>query len=228
MALGEPFVDRRERSQRRRRGTPARDGPRRPLGFDEADVGRVAIVVTEAATNLVKHAGGGEILGRALGTATRPALEILALDRGPGHRQSGRRVPGRLLVGRQLPARAGRHPARLVRVRRLLDAGPAGPAVLSVLQARSRRGRCRARRFASQACRSRSPGEEVCGDAWTWRATRDGVAILVVDGLGHGPGAAEAAQEARRLFQEDRARNPAEMLDRCIAGFARLAARRRR
>ena len=54
------------------------------LGFDETDVGRVAIVVTEAATNLVKHATGGEILGRAAGTAKCAALEMLALDRGPG------------------------------------------------------------------------------------------------------------------------------------------------
>jgi len=30
-------------------------------GFDDGDVGRVAIIATELATNLVKHAGGGEI-----------------------------------------------------------------------------------------------------------------------------------------------------------------------
>ena len=32
------------------------------LGFSEACVGKVALVVTEAATNLVKHATAGEIL----------------------------------------------------------------------------------------------------------------------------------------------------------------------
>jgi anti-sigma regulatory factor (Ser/Thr protein kinase) len=31
-------------------------------GFSEKDAGRVAIVATELATNLVKHAGGGELV----------------------------------------------------------------------------------------------------------------------------------------------------------------------
>ena len=30
------------------------------LGFDELTIGRVGLAVTEAATNLLKHAGGGE------------------------------------------------------------------------------------------------------------------------------------------------------------------------
>jgi len=34
----------------------------RELDFGEADAGRVGIVATEAATNLVKHGGGGEVL----------------------------------------------------------------------------------------------------------------------------------------------------------------------
>ena len=32
------------------------------LAFSEADIGRVGVVVTEAATNLVKHARNAEIL----------------------------------------------------------------------------------------------------------------------------------------------------------------------
>jgi len=48
----------------------------------------VALVVTEAGTNLIKHAGGGEIL---LGTVTRPAgtgIEIIAVDSGQELRTS--------------------------------------------------------------------------------------------------------------------------------------------
>ena len=37
----------------------------REAGFGEAEAGRVAIVVTEAATNLLKHGNGGEILLQA-------------------------------------------------------------------------------------------------------------------------------------------------------------------
>jgi hypothetical protein len=41
-------------------------------------------VITEAATNLVKHAVGGQLLWRALERNRGVGLEILALDRGPG------------------------------------------------------------------------------------------------------------------------------------------------
>ena len=56
------------------------------LQFDETDTGKVALVATEAATNVLKHGGGGEIVVRTLTADAREALavEVLALDRGPG------------------------------------------------------------------------------------------------------------------------------------------------
>ena len=54
------------------------------LGFDEASAEKVSIVVTEAATNLLKHAGGGELLVRTAEHDTEICIEVLALDRGPG------------------------------------------------------------------------------------------------------------------------------------------------
>ena len=40
--------------------------------------------MTEAATNLVKHGGGGELLLRTLGNDGTRGVGVLALDRGPG------------------------------------------------------------------------------------------------------------------------------------------------
>src|SRR5436305_605839 len=59
----------------------------REVGFDEIRHERVAIVVTEACTNLLKHASGGEIVvgvTDVLGDPASAAIELLALDRGPG------------------------------------------------------------------------------------------------------------------------------------------------
>src|SRR5262245_14946875 len=56
----------------------------REIGFDPGRVGRVALVATEAATNLVKHAGGGEILLQSLTNENGCGVEVIALDRGPG------------------------------------------------------------------------------------------------------------------------------------------------
>ena len=53
-------------------------------GFGGADSGRVALVATELATNLVKHGKGGEILIGTYEDGEGGGIELLALDRGPG------------------------------------------------------------------------------------------------------------------------------------------------
>jgi anti-sigma regulatory factor (Ser/Thr protein kinase) len=54
------------------------------VGFTEVEVGKLALVATEAATNLVKHGVAGEVLVRPLRTPGGHAIEIVALDKGPG------------------------------------------------------------------------------------------------------------------------------------------------
>ena len=53
-------------------------------GFDATQVGKVGLCVTEAATNIVKHAGTGRIVLRVLERAGIVGLEVLAMDRGRG------------------------------------------------------------------------------------------------------------------------------------------------
>jgi anti-sigma regulatory factor (Ser/Thr protein kinase) len=52
--------------------------------FSEQDCGRLAIVVTEAATNILRHGGGGEIVLDARSHDHGGEVNILALDSGPG------------------------------------------------------------------------------------------------------------------------------------------------
>jgi anti-sigma regulatory factor (Ser/Thr protein kinase) len=55
------------------------------LGFDEETAGRVALVVSELAGNLVKHVpGGGELLLRSVARNGGQAIEIVTVDQGPG------------------------------------------------------------------------------------------------------------------------------------------------
>ena len=55
------------------------------LGFKETERGKVAIVVTEIANNLVQHTRGGVLLLRAIEQPTAIGMvRILALDQGPG------------------------------------------------------------------------------------------------------------------------------------------------
>src|SRR5205085_5525334 len=52
--------------------------------FDTTAAGNLAIIVTEAATNLVKHTSGGEIQLRAVRDGAQRGVWVLALDSGPG------------------------------------------------------------------------------------------------------------------------------------------------
>src|SRR5665213_3026996 len=58
------------------------------IGYDcelgDDAIARLSLVVTEAATNVVRHAGSGLIILRALTAGVVPAVEILVLDKGPG------------------------------------------------------------------------------------------------------------------------------------------------
>jgi hypothetical protein len=47
------------------------------------------------------------------------------------------------------------------------------------------------------------PGEQSCGDAWSCQRTGDRTRILLVDGLGHGIDASEAARAAVAAFRAD-------------------------
>src|SRR5271170_6919177 len=53
-------------------------------GFGDDAVGRICIVATELATNVVRHGGGGEMLLQVLDDGVTPQIEMLAIDRGQG------------------------------------------------------------------------------------------------------------------------------------------------
>ncbi len=56
----------------------------RALNFQELDIGKIALQVTELGTNLVKHGEKGEIILRTLSCLEIQGMEILSLDQGPG------------------------------------------------------------------------------------------------------------------------------------------------
>jgi anti-sigma regulatory factor (Ser/Thr protein kinase) len=55
----------------------------RSAHLDASATGKLELAVTELATNLLQHAGEGDLLLRGT-NGVAPAVEVLALDRGPG------------------------------------------------------------------------------------------------------------------------------------------------
>jgi anti-sigma regulatory factor (Ser/Thr protein kinase) len=185
------------------------------LGLEEEDAGRVALVATELSGNLVKHAGGGELLVRALEPDSPAGVEMLALDRGGGMEDVARC----LRDGFSTAGSAGEGLGAVGRISDLLQIHSApghGTAILSQVRARRAAG---AVGLQAGVVSTPKPGQTVCGDGWA-HATADRRSVLVVaDGLGHGMEAAEAAVAAIRIFR-DRAREaPAAILAAIHAGL---------
>ncbi len=176
-------------------------------GFDAADTGRVALVVTEAASNVVRHGGGGQLLLRRTNGGS-PALDVLALDRGAGMANVDRAMEdGRSTAG--TPGTGLGALRRLATVFDVYSRAGGGTAVYA------RVGAAGAHAPAAD-CGGVSvpmPGEEACGDAWIEERGPQRLTLMVVDGLGHGPLAAAAAAEAVAVFRRLAGWRPAARLE---------------
>lgn len=174
------------------------------LGFDETEAGRLSVVVTEAATNIVKHAGRGELLLRALReTSEPPGVELLALDRGPGMSDVARCLEDGFSTAGSAGTGLGAI-SRLSSSLEIYSRPGSGTALLARLQPRDARPVPARSGLLFGAVRVPAPGESACGDVWAV-AQADGRSLLMVaDGLGHGEPAAHAAGEAARVFDANK------------------------
>lgn len=156
---------------------------------------KLTIVVTELATNLVKHAGGGHIHARRFDDAGGMGLEVLALDRGRGMTDVGRCMEdGYSTAGS--PGTGLGAISRLADDVRIWSRPGHGTAIMARLlqRAAAHRGPLIGAVLANY------PGEQVCGDNWAFRQSALGPAVLLADGAGHGVEAARAAESAVQAF----------------------------
>jgi anti-sigma regulatory factor (Ser/Thr protein kinase) len=178
----------------------------RTLALDETTSGRVALVVTEAATNLLKHAGGGEVFVGITGTGDRSGVQIIAMDRGAGIRN----VSASLADGFSTAGSAG---TGLGAIRRSSDSFDIYSTTTGTVVAASVYAD-RTRPVTPQIGAVCVPlrGEHECGDAWAAWSAGGLTSVFVVDGLGHGHEAALAAELAVHTFRRHAERAAPEVI----------------
>jgi anti-sigma regulatory factor (Ser/Thr protein kinase) len=171
-------------------------------GLSEADAGRAQIVATELANNLLRHAREGFLIARVLQESEGRGVEIAAIDRGPGMDVERCLVDGF--------STGGTPGTGLGAVRRLSDTFDAYSLPSGSIAA------VRVVADGGVTSRTREPdglkigavclpmtGEEISGDAWAAEAMVGGrILIVIADGLGHGPLAAEASTAALIAFHD--------------------------
>ena len=185
------------------------------LGFCEERAGRLALVVSELATNLAKHATGGELLLRAVraddADAEPEGVEILAIDAGPGiadlslSRRDGHSTAGSLGHGLGAILRQSDNFE--------LHTQPTGTVAMARVWRNPRGAAVRQPRYEVGAVHVSKMGEDVCGDDWDWRMRDERFAILMADGLGHGLAAHEAARGAVATFRREHELPPARVIE---------------
>jgi anti-sigma regulatory factor (Ser/Thr protein kinase) len=196
---------------------------------EELTAGRAAeaaIVVSELATNLLKHAQRGALQITPLSMRAQPGIEILAIDRGPGMSnpsdgfQDGHSTAGTLGTGLgavrrlssvfDISSQPGKGTVILSQLfEEKLDPALTGgaenrpnPSRLSHPAPAVRPGIGTVTRasFCVGLTTRALAGEPVCGDAWAVRFRDDAALLMVADGLGHGLLAAEASAAAAGAF----------------------------
>jgi len=163
-------------------------------GLDPHRTEEAAIVVSELATNLLRHAQEGLIIVRSLTPPVEPrGIAIIAVDAGPGtdaldHAfEDGVSSSGTAGVG-------------LGAIRRLSDTllFHSFPGLGTALYAeiRASPGGASPGSFARHLgiALRQYPNADHCGDGYAVTGTRDHMVFALIDGLGHGAGAATATR----------------------------------
>ncbi|WP_329192615.1 MULTISPECIES: SpoIIE family protein phosphatase [unclassified Streptomyces] len=156
---------------------------------------QAAVVASELASNIDKHARDGVLYVQPLPLGG--GLEVVAADRGPGIAEVARCLADGYTTTGTLGAGLGAV-GRIATELAITSRTDTGTVVCARLALPGRREA--ARQPVGLVCLS-AAGEEDCGDAAAVLDLGGARTALVVDGLGHGREAAEAAQAAVRSFR---------------------------
>jgi anti-sigma regulatory factor (Ser/Thr protein kinase) len=179
------------------------------LEFDATRAGRVAIVATEAVTNMVRHGGGGTFAARPLARDGALGVEMLAIDAGPGMGDFPRSSGDGYSTG-------GTPGTGLGAIGRLADefevetSEGRGTILRMVMWNRTPQ---RDDEYLVGAVTVPKGGETASGDAWAMELHAGGATFLVVDGLGHGPDASRAAGMAVDVLRRNPEASAVRLLD---------------
>jgi len=155
----------------------------RLAGLEGADIEHAALVAAELAGNAQRHASGGQLLLQP--STEDAALDIVALDRGPGVADWDQSFTDGYSTAR---GSLGTGLGAVARVATTVT-GWSEPNSGTVVSARIGPAGSSA---TVAGLGSPHRGEQVNGDAWSWAVDDDGVFAVLADGLGHGPNAAAA------------------------------------
>lgn len=178
-------------------------------GLDKSRVAELDIIVAELTSNLFKYGDNGELLFGIIKNLDTPYIELICIDSGPGMQN-----PSRMLIDGVSTSNTMGH--GLGSIKRLSDTFDIysqvgwGTIVLSRIYINEKPAKKPS--IVIYPLVVAKPGETVSGDGIVYKTSKYGIKLMLCDGLGHGPEANKAINEAAVSFRVFPEVSPTETL----------------
>lgn len=167
-------------------------------GLTKQRLAELDLIVAEMTSNLFKYAEQGELLFGVVMDAEAPYVELLCIDSGPGMSN-----PSRMLIDGISTSNTMGH--GLGSIQRLSDTFDIyslpgwGTILLSRIYIKEKPAKRPS--LLIRPLVVAKPGETLSGDGIVYKKTKDYIKFMICDGLGHGPEANKAINEAAMAFR---------------------------
>ena len=180
--------------------------------FSESRVGEIDIIVSEMVSNLVKHAGGGQVLVKMVtDDPNGPAMELISMDDGPGMMDVTRMVADGVSTKNTLGHGLGSM-KRLADIFQIYSQKDWGTLILARVYKEPLPHFIKPPTVEIRSLLVPKPGEEECGDGFFHTTQQEYIKLFLGDGLGHGPEAAKAVTMAGQAFLECEETDPVAII----------------
>ncbi|MGN7205412.1 serine/threonine protein kinase [Pedobacter sp. SAFR-022] len=177
--------------------------------FSEIKIAHLDLIVAEITSNLDKYTNGGEVLCAVQGLGNDQYMEIIALDSGPGFNDLALMMGDGISSGSTLGHGLGS-------IKRMSDFfsiySLKGWGTILVSRLYKTDARTENRRIVVRGIVVPKPPEKVSGDGFTYKFSERYFKLMLMDGLGHGPEANKAVEEAFSAFKLCPLHDPADIV----------------
>jgi len=168
-------------------------------GIDPIRINELDLIVAEMTSNLFKYSDDGELLVGVFPNGGHPYVELISIDNGPGMINPAKMMQDGISTTNTLGHGLGSM-KRLSDTFELYSQIGWGTIVLSRVYSEPDKAKVKNEIIMRPIVVSK-PGEKTSGDGFTYKKTEKFLKLMLADGLGHGPEANKAVNEAANAFK---------------------------